>query len=241
VKRVQDWKISDQRHRAAGFTLLDILVAIAVISLLIAILSPTLGKVQETSRRVVCASNLRQFGLGMQMYADDSRGSVPPSAFLAQGSGEQAEMMTVRLPPDHRLRMTRNGWDGLGILYRTSYLKTPGIYYCPSHHGEHPFDRYADAWARSAGEIVGNYHFRGQDADGLTNLYMMLTNSALAADGMRTLDDYNHKIGLNVLRVGGHVAWLDDSNGELMAMLDNDDGSVDDATLDDAWNLLDDD
>ena len=239
MKRAQDRKISDQRHRAAGFTLLDILVAIAVISLLIAILSPTLSKVQETSRRVVCASNLRQFGLGMQMYADDSRGSLPPSAFLAAGRGEQAEMMTVRLAPDHRVRMTRNGWDGLGILYRTNYLKAPGLFYCPSHHGEHSFDRYAEAWARSSGEIVGNYHFRGQDADGLTNLYMMLTDSALAADGMRTLDDYNHKVGLNVLRVGGHVAWLDDSDGELMAMLADDDGSIGDSSLDDAWNLLD--
>ena len=231
---------SAMRHRSTGgFTLVDVLVAIAVIGLLIGLLIPALSTVHETSRRVICASNLRQLGLGLQMYADDYRGQVPPSAFLADGASEQTEMMTIRLAPDHRVRMTRNGWDGLGILYRTNYLKTPRIFYCPSHWGEHPFERYANEWRQVAGEIVGNYHFRGEDGDGLTNLYNMLPNSALAADGMRTQDDYNHKSGLNVLRVGGHVAWLNDSDGQLAALLADDDGNADGTPMEEAWDLLD--
>jgi len=239
VERVQGHTISVYRKHAGGFTLLDVLVAIAVITLLIGILAPTLGKVQETSRRVVCSSNLRQFGLGLQMYADDSRGQLPPSAFLSGGNTDQAEMMTVRLSPEQRLRLTRDGWDGLGMLYRNNYLNTPGIYYCPSHSGDHPFDRYADLWDRPSGEIVGNYHFRGQDGDSRTNLYIMLANTALTADGMRTQDDYNHGVGMNVLRAGGHVAWLDDTNGRIINMLATEDNDIDDASVENAWDLLD--
>lgn len=227
------------RWRRSGFTLLDVLVAIAVITLLIGILAPTLGKVQETSRRVVCSSNLRQFGLGLQMYADDSRGVLPASTFVGGSGDDSAEMMIVRLSPDHDYPVNRQGWDGLGILYSESYLLAPGLYYCPSHAGDHYFERYADAWAAPAGEIVGNYHFRGQDGDGLTNLYMMTANSALVADGMRTQDDYSHRVGLNVLRAGGHVVWMDDPDGQIMAMLAPEDTDTDESSVDEAWDIID--
>lgn len=227
-----------RRGHAAAFTLLDVLVAIAVISLLIAILSPTLGKVQEASRRVVCSSNLRQFGLGIQMYADDSRGAIPMSAFL-RGNGAQENMMTVRLDPEERFQVARDGWDGLGILYQKSYLRASGIYYCPSHWGEHPFENYAQLWRQETGEIVGNYHFRGRDGDGRTNLYAIEGNSSLAADGMQAAEDYNHRKGTNVLRAGGHVAWLDDDTGQLMTMFSHDDEDGPGGSIDDAWNLFD--
>ncbi|RMH14553.1 MAG: type II secretion system protein [Planctomycetota bacterium] len=223
-----------------GFTLLDVLVAVAVIALLIAILAPTLSTVQETSRRVVCSSNLRQLGLGLQLYADDSRGQLPPSAFLRYGTDQSSEMMTLRLSPDTRIRVTRDGWDGLGILYRTEYLPTSGIFYCPSHHGDHPYEAYAEAWRSSTGEIVGNYHYRGRDSDGRHNIYTMVPETSLAADGMRTLDDYNHHVGLNVLRAGLHVAWLDDGEGSLAAMLANGDGGNGGSqAVDQAWDFID--
>lgn len=239
VERVQDQNILLCRMRRPGFTLLDVLVAIAVITILIGILTPTLSQVQETSRRVVCSSNLRQFGLGLQMYADDFRGQVPPSVFLAAGNTDPAEMMTLRLPVDYRVPVTRDGWDGIGVLYRTNYLRAPGLYYCPSHSGDHHFEQYADVWQRQSGEIVGNYHFRGRDADFRTNLFMMEPAAALLADGMRTQDDYNHSVGMNVLRAGGHVAWLDDTDGQILSMLATEDGGIDDESVENAWDLLD--
>lgn len=232
---VQEREYSNQR----GFTLLDVLVSIAVIALLIAILSPTLAKVKETSSRVVCASNLRQFGLALQMYADDWRGQLPPSAFLRSGSDGPAEMMTLRLAPDERIRINRDGWDGLGILYRADYLPAPGVFYCTSHHGDHPYEAYQQQWQGMPGEIVGNYHFRGQDADGRRMLYNMQSESAIAADGMRTQDDYNHDIGINVLRAGLHVAWLDDSDQTLRMMLPDGNGNTGGDAVDEAWDFLD--
>src|ERR1041384_2854087 len=62
-----------------AFTLVDVLVSVAVIGILIGLLMPGLARVNSQSRRVVCSSNLRQIGLGLAMYASDYRGLLPPS------------------------------------------------------------------------------------------------------------------------------------------------------------------
>lgn len=55
----------------SGFTLLELLVTIAIISLLTALLSPALQRARNASKRVSCLSNIRQLGLASQMYSDD--------------------------------------------------------------------------------------------------------------------------------------------------------------------------
>ena len=60
-----------------AFTLVELLVVISVITLLIGILLPVLGKARQASQQAVCASNLKQFGVGYQMYCDGNRGWLP--------------------------------------------------------------------------------------------------------------------------------------------------------------------
>ena len=69
--------MSRNRQTLAAFTLVELLVVIGIISLLISILLPTLGKARKASQEIICQSNLRQFGLGIQMYRDDN-GDRPP-------------------------------------------------------------------------------------------------------------------------------------------------------------------
>ncbi len=54
-----------------GFTLVELLVVISIISLLLAVLMPALSKAREAGRSVVCNSNVKQIGLALTMYADD--------------------------------------------------------------------------------------------------------------------------------------------------------------------------
>lgn len=66
-----------RRNNRPGFTLVELLVVISIISLLIAILLPALQSARRSARTVVGLSNLRQIGVAMQMYAIDFGDSLP--------------------------------------------------------------------------------------------------------------------------------------------------------------------
>lgn len=59
-----------------GFTLIEVLVVVVIIALLTAILMPSMARARESSRGVVCSSNLRQISIGWAMYAEQYRGAM---------------------------------------------------------------------------------------------------------------------------------------------------------------------
>ncbi len=59
-----------------AFTLLELLVVIAVIAVLVALLLPALARSKSAARRLCCVGNLRQLGLAGQMYWDDNAGAA---------------------------------------------------------------------------------------------------------------------------------------------------------------------
>lgn len=233
MAEVQADSLNTRRGRAAlpgalrGFSLIDLLVSISVIAVLIALLMPSLSGVREAARKVVCASNIRQIGLGLAMYADDHRGQLPFTKYASQSA--QHSMV--------ELRDDSSAWDGLGILYASEYLDAAGVFYCPSHHGDHPYRKQAPRWAGESGSIVGNFQFRGT---GEVTLQSYRDGQAMVADGMRVQSDYNHRVGSNVLRADLTVGWFADPAGSLGTSLPL---SVNDPTaankVENAWQTID--
>lgn len=68
-----------------GFTLIEILVVVAIIALLISILLPSLKKARDQAKEVVCRSNLKQLGLLVQYYQQDFDGYPPPHFYVKGG------------------------------------------------------------------------------------------------------------------------------------------------------------
>lgn len=66
-----------RRFTATGFTLVEMLAAIAIIALLLSLLLPTLSRSKVEARKAQCLSNLRQIALAIEVYTTDNEQRFP--------------------------------------------------------------------------------------------------------------------------------------------------------------------
>lgn len=64
-------------QRATAFTLVELLVVIAIIGILASMLIPVIAKGKEAAKATQCLSNLRQLGVGLQLWVDQNNQRMP--------------------------------------------------------------------------------------------------------------------------------------------------------------------
>jgi prepilin-type N-terminal cleavage/methylation domain-containing protein/prepilin-type processing-associated H-X9-DG protein len=87
-RSVQMLRLLRSRVRRNGFTLLELLVVVALVGLLAGLLFPVLARARAAARQTACLSNLRQLNLTHHLYLQDWDDQLPPWCFPAPRSRE---------------------------------------------------------------------------------------------------------------------------------------------------------
>jgi prepilin-type N-terminal cleavage/methylation domain-containing protein len=113
--------VARRAKRSTAFTLIELLVVVAIIAILASMLLPVLSRAKAAAQFIACRSNLKQVGLGLQMYGDDNDGCYP-----------------IRSWGQYCWSTGPDGYSGAdasnltGGIYQT-YVASADVFYCPAN------------------------------------------------------------------------------------------------------------
>ncbi|GHC09934.1 prepilin-type N-terminal cleavage/methylation domain-containing protein [Cerasicoccus arenae] len=195
------------KHRSRGFSLLELLVAIAVIAILSGLLMVTLGRTRTAADNVKCVNNLRQLGGALRMYANENKGFLPK-------------------PTDNYLN--KNATSVSWMIVTGDYMNMPfpktnqdTFFLCPEAMNTYPDGNARRTYAMNAA---------GTDSKTAMNLLVfenpvstaLLYDSASSSSidgyavfGINSFEknvEWRHNHGTNVLMIDGHVEHVSEDD-----------------------------
>jgi prepilin-type N-terminal cleavage/methylation domain-containing protein/prepilin-type processing-associated H-X9-DG protein len=118
------------RHQA--FTLIELLVVIAIIAILAAIILPALAAAKKKAQQIYCLNNVKQLGLGMMLYLQDSGDKMPNIASAGMGFNESDWIYWRTNPPATMSDGTPATLDKSTIVGQLKTANNTAIFRCPA-------------------------------------------------------------------------------------------------------------
>lgn len=114
-----------------GFTLIEVLVVVAIIALLVAVLLPSLSKARAVAKTTICKSNLAQMYKGHIFYAQDHKHHFPdPDWWLWDAGGAMVNWFPDLYKKTGGTRpVDSSRWVEFGHIFK--YIKEKEVYFCP--------------------------------------------------------------------------------------------------------------
>jgi prepilin-type N-terminal cleavage/methylation domain-containing protein len=128
-----------QTSKHSAFTLIELMVVIAIISILAGMLLPTLSKAKAKARTTTCLSNLRQIGIMLELYRQDSKlGHYPADTVLDIDQKVKSTDRTLggRDPTGPFFAV----YPSAGVRPLYTYLKASEVFRCPDDQGQRIMD-----------------------------------------------------------------------------------------------------
>ncbi len=219
--------------RQSAFTLVELLMVVAIIAVLAALLLPAITTIREKATRVNCMSRLRSWAMGLEGYAQDNRGQLPASKYSSTNLGvnfEPAHMWVSIQPQQHKkdeisVEMMRNympdnvGSNGSRFAFSKAWgcpraldqlanrhVWWMGTYIAP--HLEFPGYMYFAQRSRSTLPAVrDNIHLADRERDSQRILMSDTCWNWNTTSWKSTHVRGGSIMGVNQLFGDGHVAW----------------------------------
>ena len=147
VRDQRSYKVS--KRFLTGFTLVELLVVIAVIALLMSILLPAMARVKRQAKMVMCQANLRQWAICFSMYLEDNNGSFNKGWPSEYSDGALMEWHNS-LEPCYSDNLdlaccpmaTKPVSEG-GLMPLAAWGVYPGVWFRKIRHGSYGINGYA--------------------------------------------------------------------------------------------------
>jgi prepilin-type N-terminal cleavage/methylation domain-containing protein len=177
--------------KSRGFSLIELLVVVAIVSLLLAILLPGLAASRRMTRRTMCLANLHSLGTAVHLYAANNAGCIPfgpkaPRPLTATefypSTGAPTSLISLRVGKP----------VGAGLMLSRELAKCPQALFCPD--SDQPVDANAELAKVGRTQAQGSYYYRHASVtrrydlpgtDVLSPKYIRLENLGKNRDGRR--------------------------------------------------------